>query len=113
MPTGLSEEAAAPAPHHNSFVGLCAVLAAVCSSGFAGVYFERILKGTRPSLWLRNIQLASFSVVFGLGGAYWKDGDRIHESGFLQGYDSTVWTVVCLQAMSGLIVAVVIKCVRP
>ncbi len=29
------------------FVGLVAVLSACCSSGFAGVYFEKILKGTK------------------------------------------------------------------
>ena len=36
---------------------LTAVLLACFSSGFAGVYFEKILKGTAPSVWMRNIQL--------------------------------------------------------
>ena len=39
------------------------LLAAVCSS-FASVYFEKMLKGgKRPSLWLRNMQLASYSAL--------------------------------------------------
>ena len=44
----------------SQFIGLVAVLFACCSSGFAGVYFEKILKGTKPSIWLRNIQLGQW-----------------------------------------------------
>ncbi|KAM9844687.1 solute carrier family 35 member A3b isoform 2-T2 [Aulostomus maculatus] len=41
------------------FVGLMAVLIACISSGFAGVYFEKILKETKQSVWVRNIQLGT------------------------------------------------------
>lgn len=41
----------------SQFVGLMAVLMACVSSGFAGVYFEKILKESKQSVWLRNIQL--------------------------------------------------------
>ena len=40
-----------------SIVGLVAVLCACFSSGFAGVYFEKVLKSSRSSLWMRNVQL--------------------------------------------------------
>lgn len=40
-----------------SVVGLVAVLCACFSSGFAGVYFEKVLKTSRASLWMRNVQL--------------------------------------------------------
>ncbi|XP_049736230.1 UDP-N-acetylglucosamine transporter isoform X3 [Loxodonta africana] len=46
----------------SQFVGLMAVLIACFSSGFAGVYFEKILKETKQSVWIRNIQLVSFSL---------------------------------------------------
>jgi UDP-sugar transporter A1/2/3 len=44
----------------SQFVGLMAVLTACFSSGFAGVYFEKILKETKQSVWIRNIQLGKF-----------------------------------------------------
>merc|ERR1719461_850186 len=46
----------------NTLVGLGAILTACCSSGFAGVYFEKVLKSTRTTLWMRNMQLAFFSL---------------------------------------------------
>lgn len=41
----------------SQLVGVIAVLIACFSSGFAGVYFEKILKETKQSVWVRNIQL--------------------------------------------------------
>lgn len=61
----------------STIVGLVAVIAACCTSGFAGVYFEKILKGTKQSVWLRNIQLALFSIVLGTCGAFYNDGDQV------------------------------------
>lgn len=45
----------------SQLVGLMAVLIACFSSGFAGVYFEKILKETKQSVWIRNIQLGKFN----------------------------------------------------
>ncbi|XP_029381404.1 solute carrier family 35 member A3b [Echeneis naucrates] len=93
----------------SQFVGLMAVLMACLSSGFAGVYFEKILKETKQSVWLRNIQLGLFSFVFGLIGLIMYDGQRVRELGMFQGYNMITCTVVLLQALGGLVVAVVIK----
>ncbi len=41
----------------SQLMGLLAVLVACFSSGFAGVYFEKILKESKQSVWIRNIQL--------------------------------------------------------
>ena len=46
MPAGDGKADEAPV-NGNQFIGLIAVLSACCSSGFAGVYFEKILKGTK------------------------------------------------------------------
>lgn len=90
-------------------VGLMAVLMACVSSGFAGVYFEKILKETKQSVWVRNIQLGLFGFVFGLVGMVVYDGQRVRQSGMFQGYSTVTCTVVALQALGGLVVAVVIK----
>ncbi|XP_069593521.1 UDP-N-acetylglucosamine transporter isoform X2 [Ranitomeya imitator] len=91
------------------FVGLMAVLTACFSSGFAGVYFEKILKETKQSVWIRNIQLGFFGGIFGMMGVLVYDGDRVSKEGFFQGYNHLTWTVVALQALGGLVIAAVIK----
>ncbi|KAI5612547.1 hypothetical protein C0J50_4279, partial [Silurus asotus] len=93
----------------SQFMGVLAVLSACFSSGFAGVYFEKILKESSQSVWIRNIQLGLFGLIFGLIGVFVQDGDKVWENGLLQGYNGVTWTVVVLQALGGLIVAAVIK----
>ncbi|KAJ8374470.1 hypothetical protein SKAU_G00050500 [Synaphobranchus kaupii] len=105
-PGALEEQ---PLSAGSQFVGVVAVLVACCSSGFAGVYFEKILKETKQSVWIRNIQLGLFGMVFGLMGVFVYDGDRVRDSGMFQGYNRLTWTVVALQALGGLVIAAVIK----
>ena len=45
------------------------MITACFSSGFAGVYFEKLLKGTSTGVWVRNIQLGRNQVIF-LGPVY-------------------------------------------
>lgn len=45
-------------------MGVVSVLIACFSSGFAGVYFEKILKESKQSVWVRNIQLGSSDRAF-------------------------------------------------
>uniref|UniRef100_A0A673G0G6 UDP-N-acetylglucosamine transporter-like n=1 Tax=Sinocyclocheilus rhinocerous TaxID=307959 RepID=A0A673G0G6_9TELE len=93
----------------SQLMGLLAVLVACFSSGFAGVYFEKILKESKQSVWIRNIQLGLFGLIFGLGGVFAYDGERVQENGLFQGYNHVTWTVVALQALGGLVIAAVIK----
>jgi len=90
-------------------MGFAAVIMATMTSGFAGVYFENILKTGTTSVWIRNIQLALFGLLFGLGIVFCFDRKAVMEKGFFQGYSPIVWTVILLQAMGGLIIATVIK----
>uniref|UniRef100_A0A8D3D7C9 Solute carrier family 35 member 2 n=1 Tax=Scophthalmus maximus TaxID=52904 RepID=A0A8D3D7C9_SCOMX len=94
---------------HNYMVGLVAVVISCLSSGFAGVYFEKILKGSSASVWVRNVQLGIFGTALGMLGLWWNDGAAVAEHGFLFGYTNMVWCVIFNQAFGGLLVAVVVK----
>ena len=109
-------------------VGLAAVVGACLSSGFAGVYFERILKGTSSSVWLRNIQLAVFGLIFSAmplaSDVYAGTLDPSHAFDGYSGYDGEyelagrvhphrccrlVVLVILVNALGGLLVAAVVK----
>jgi UDP-sugar transporter A1/2/3 len=93
----------------NRLIGFCAALSACVLSGFAGIYFEKILKGSDISVWMRNVQLSFLSLPFGLFTCLIYDGTRIRNNGYFFGYDTFVWYLVALQAGGGLVVAMVVK----
>jgi len=97
---------------HGQLIGLMAVFASCFTSGFAGVYFEKMLK-SKPkvpvSVYMYNSQLAIWSMLLGLIPVFLKDFDAIQKNGFFHGYDYVVVGVVVCQAMTGLIVALVMK----
>lgn len=93
----------------NPFIGLMAVITSCVSSGFAGCYFEKILKTSDTSMWVRNIQLGISGALFSLVGMLAYDMQPIMEGGLLQGYDWLTWVVVANQALGGLLVAIVVK----
>lgn len=93
----------------NRLLGCVAALAACCCSGFAGIYFEKILKGSEVSVWVRNVQLSLLSLPLGAATALVTDGAVLTSKGFFFGYDAFVWYLVCLNALGGLLVAMVVK----
>lgn len=94
----------------NRILGLLAVIACCMSSGFSGVYFERLIKfNAKQSLWIRNFQLAIFCFTISTFAMLYQDRIALFEGGMLQGYSTLTWIVVCLQAFGGLIVAAVVK----
>merc|ERR1711965_1128420 len=46
----------------NVYAGVVAALGVSVCSGFASVYLEKILKGDKTSIWVRNVQLCLFSI---------------------------------------------------
>lgn len=88
--------------------GLTASALSGLSSAFAGVYFEKFVKGinSRP-LTVRNLQLSLFGVPLSVAYALLKDGAS--PGSLTRGFTLVVWSVVALQVMGGLVVAMVVK----
>ncbi|XP_074990890.1 UDP-galactose translocator isoform X5 [Calonectris borealis] len=98
-----------PGPPQSYAVGLAAVAASCLSSGFAGVYFERLLKTRGGSIWVRNVQLGAVGTAVGLAAMLAAEGSAVAALGFFYGYNPAVWAVVVNQAAGGLLVAVVVR----
>ena len=50
--------------HASNIAGVVAVVFACLTSGLAGVYFEKILKSSRSSIWMINMQMSLLSAFF-------------------------------------------------
>lgn len=87
--------------------GIVAVLLSCLTSGLAGVYFEKLLKGSTVSLWARNLQMSMYCFIIGVGSLV-ASGSSL-EGGFFKGYSFSVWSAIWNNATGGLLVAVVIK----
>lgn len=91
-------------------LGFVAVLVSCVTSGFAGVYFEKVLKSAKDlSLWERNVQLATYSIVMAFGTVVSKDFSRVVNEGPFVGMSASAFFVVVLQAAGGLMIAVVVR----
>jgi len=98
----------------NPVKGSLAMLAMISMSGFAGVYYEKMLKGvnTAPneklSVWDRNVQLAAWSI--GLACiTITRDRDVVSEKGLFYGWSGVTVVQCLLSTMGGLLVAIIIK----
>lgn len=126
------------APDMAQIWGLVAVCLACLSSGFSGVFFERVLKAApkptppedtefssnhatyspprKTGLWIRNIQLSIFSLSVS-AVIYVCTADSAPSASsaggllgsFLLGFTPIVYFLVCLQIAGGLLAAVVIQ----
>jgi len=102
---GIQEDILTANPRLNHTLGLLTVIGAALTSGIAGVFFEKVLKDSSNhiSTWVRNVQLAIYSVFPALFiGVVFRDGERIANDGFFQGYNWTVWATIATQALGGI-----------
>tara|TARA_B100000482_G_C12572723_1_gene284634 strand:+ start:465 stop:1259 length:795 start_codon:yes stop_codon:yes gene_type:complete len=106
---GRGYEALYQKPEGNTMRGLCSILLACLTSGFAGVYLEKLYKsGTESkSLWAKNMQLSCFSLPLSFLLASQRNASSFGD--LFSGYDTVVVGVILLQAMGGLIVALVMR----
>lgn len=110
VPTGDNKAAeAAGLDRYHQLLGLMAVLMSCMSSGFSGIYLEKLLKEITWSLWIRNIQLAIFGFLMGIVAMVVSDWNQLLQGGFFQGYNTITWVVICLQTFGGLVVALAVR----
>lgn len=77
----------------------------ICSftSGFSGVFFEKVLKGKKHNnIWIQSIQLCLATCFFCCLTAVTSDLPRIREEGFFVGYDKWTWITIGLNVVLGL-----------
>ncbi len=85
------DQAAVTTATQDQALGLMAVLTACFSSGFAGVYYEKLVKeSSQPSLVIRNLQLGLFSLFFALAGMLINDWEAIYRGGKRESFDICV-----------------------
>lgn len=96
-------------PGASPLLGATASLAAAGLSGFAGVFCEMMFTKGSTSIWMRNVQLALFTIPLQTLTVWQSDAATIRADGPMVGFHASTWGVVAIQVAGGLIVAVVIK----
>lgn len=102
---GIEEDIQTADPRFDATTGLLAIIGAALASGLGGVFFEKVLhdSSNHTSLWVRNVQLAIYSVFPALFiGVGFRDGELVSNDGFFQGYNWVVWSTVAVQAIGGI-----------
>mmetsp|Transcript_21405 Transcript_21405/g.44524 ORF Transcript_21405/g.44524 Transcript_21405/m.44524 type:complete len:392 (-) Transcript_21405:236-1411(-) len=92
----------------NVFLGTAAVLIEVTLSGFASIYFEKVIK-TDPEqlgIWERNYQLSLGSIPIYVGFMVWDEGGP---AGYGGGWSMNAVMLAVLGAVGGMLVALSIK----
>merc|ERR1719397_1416883 len=98
----------------NPLKGTVAMMTMITMSGFAGVYYEKMLKGVNQSphdklsVWDRNVQLAFWSIAFSFFGLF-KDSEQILQDGLFYGWSMVTVFQYFLMTSGGLLIAVIIK----
>ena len=108
---GIAEDEGFTEPRMNPALGLTTAIAGCTVSALASIYFEKILKEsiTPASLWIRNVQLAFYSLFPSLFiGVMFIDGEEIAQHGFFVGYNWVVWITIIFQALGGVLVSLCI-----
>ncbi|VDK63210.1 unnamed protein product [Onchocerca ochengi] len=94
----------------NYTLGLGAVLLTCVTAGFAGVYFEQMLKdGSETPFWIRNLQMYSCGVVSAASGCILSEWNRILTKGFFYGYNINVIAIILFLSLGGIFISLVMK----
>jgi len=91
--------------HVKYLYGLLSATGAAFSSGFTGVYLEKLFKNSSENIWERNMQLALFSTPFALI-VFIFDKNPVVLCSFC-GFNRVVIFLVVLQAVGGLLIGLI------
>jgi UDP-sugar transporter A1/2/3 len=94
--------------YSDQYIGLITVLAMCWMSAFAGVYLEGVFKNSTCDIWLQNIRLSVITLPFAIL-TVGHDRELLQQNGFFYGWNWLVWTITSSSAISGIVVAVVMK----
>jgi UDP-sugar transporter A1/2/3 len=98
----------AGAERGDQLLGLLAVAGASFTSGFSGVYLEKIYKDKSKTIWERNLLLSIFSLPFCIFSVI-TSSDSSTLCNVFHGFDSVVLLVVVFQAVGGFVIAFVMR----
>ncbi|KAJ8599400.1 hypothetical protein CTAYLR_009699 [Chrysophaeum taylorii] len=102
----------APVDHAAFFVGVVAVFVEVFLSGFASIYFEKVIKADEKlSVWDRNYQLALHSILLYLVYGY-AERTYVGSAGRYEpfhDFSGVAWGLAFLGGGGGLLVAMTVK----
>jgi len=93
----------------NVLLGIGAVSSAAILSGFAGVYFEKIMKSVQTPIWILNLYMAVFGFIFSAIVSLFNDYGELSQKGFFYGWNIMIVILVLNQAVGGLIISYVVK----
>lgn len=103
----ISEALGKSAKFSDSFKGFIACLIAALTSGFAGVCYEKIIKGKNLDMWQTNVDLSLFSIGISTFVVFFDKGVRAN--GFFAGYNLLTAGSVVVTGCGGLLVSAVVK----
>lgn len=109
---GIAEDEGLVQPQMNAALGLTSAIVGCIFSALGSIHFEKILKDslTPRSLWVRNVQLAFYSLFPSLFiGVMFVDGEEIAHHGFFVGYNWLIWLIIASQIFGGILVSLCIK----
>jgi len=106
MKAGPEEREMSSGGHY--YLGLLAMVAACCSSGYAGVYLEKLFKQLNSNVWTANMQLQLFCLPIA-ALALVSDLQGLRKGGLLVGWSGVTCVVVLLNALGGFVVSLTMK----
>uniref|UniRef100_A0A7E4VBX4 UDP-galactose transporter n=1 Tax=Panagrellus redivivus TaxID=6233 RepID=A0A7E4VBX4_PANRE len=98
-----------PDREENHILGLIAVLSTCVTAGFAGVYFEMMLKDGTTPFWIRNLQLYTWGAICTTLTCMISSPQTFTPSTLFHGFNGTVYFIVGCLSFGGIYISLVMK----